>query len=79
MHFKIVTALELRHDLSEVLRTGPKFKQEGKQGVEHEANRSLDSPLSQALFPYTNPNYGVRSALTSGTSSTFNTVEFKYL
>lgn len=75
----MLLALELRYDLNEVPGTGPKFKQEGKKGVEDEANSSLDSPLSQAPFPYTHPNYGISSALASGTSSNTNMGEFKYL
>lgn len=71
--------LELRCDLKEVLGTGPKFKQEVKKAVESEANSHVDSSLSQESFPYTHLSYGVSSAPASGTSSNFNTVDFKYL
>lgn len=37
----MLLALELRHDLNEVLETGPEFKEEEKEGVEGEVNCSL--------------------------------------
>ena len=78
---KMLLALELGCDLSEVIETGPKKKkkeEEEKKGVKVIVVFCLGLPLCPRHPSHTHFIFGVSSALEYGTNSNFSEEEFKY-